>query len=384
MVKNTVYHSFIGFIVFLLVSCQTEKEPVYLDLFKDLESISGKKEYLNSPYLTAGNRLYMVGHQNGNSPDLGWHVEGEMGGIWSHPIKLMDGFLAHLVKDQKTYCLNAADQFINYPIGNQLVFLKDLPGVEIRRVQFVPEDKEGIIISFEIENLLNTDNAFSFHFTGLVDLQPVWLGERTDMIDHPDELQFIPNTGFWHGKDAQNEWHTVFGSSVIPDHSYLGMSENCNYKSKGKGASASLEYELLLKPNSKKILNFYISGSSKSFDEAQSTFQDLKQNGVGHLQNKIAKYSSLASLSQVSLPDTEIQQAFNWVKYNTEWLLKTVPEIGTGYTAGMPDYPWWFGVDNEYTLKGAILTGQKENVYSTIDLLYQPIRKNQWKWKGCP
>ncbi|WP_050977544.1 alpha-L-rhamnosidase-related protein [Nitritalea halalkaliphila] len=35
----------------------------------------------------------------------------------------------------------------------------------------------------------------------------------------------------------------------------------------------------------------------------------------------------------------------------------------------MPDYPWWFGVDNEYTLKGAIATGRKDITLQTIDLI---------------
>ena len=32
--------------------------------------IEGKTEYLASPYVTAGNRVYMVGHQDGTFPDL--------------------------------------------------------------------------------------------------------------------------------------------------------------------------------------------------------------------------------------------------------------------------------------------------------------------------
>lgn len=49
--------------------------------------------------------------------------------------------------------------------------------------------------------------------------------------------------------------------------------------------------------------------------------------------------------------------------------MQEVPEIGTGITAGIPDYPWWFGVDSEYALKGYMAVGQTEPVYKTIRLL---------------
>src|SRR5918992_248420 len=46
------------------------------------------------PYVTAGDRAYLIGSQDGGFPDLGDHVPGEMGGLWLHPIKLLDGFWA--------------------------------------------------------------------------------------------------------------------------------------------------------------------------------------------------------------------------------------------------------------------------------------------------
>jgi glycogen debranching enzyme len=363
------------FISCFFYSCQTKREHSYIEIFEQLQGLTGKSSYLNSPFLTSGNQIYMVGHQDGSFPDLGWHVEGEMGGIWNHPIKLMDGFIANITKDNTSYCLNNADYFINYPVGNQHVFQQSLIGLEIKRVQFVPEDKQGLIISFEITNLNKSENEFLFDFTGYVDLRPVWLGEKTEMIDHPDELNYYANQGFWHGKDKGNEWHTVFGSTVLPDHSYIGTKEQCKYQPKGNGVSGSLSYQIVLKPKEKTILNFYISGSTLGLDEAKLTYEDLKENGLKYLQDKITLFKNIASTSQISIPDKELEKTFEWVKYNTQWLYRSVPTIGKGYAAGMPDYPWWFGVDNEYTLKGAIMTGQRENVYATIDLIYQISNK---------
>ena len=42
-------------------------------------------------YVATGTRAYVVGTQEGRFPAMGFHTRGEMGGIWSPPIKLLDG-----------------------------------------------------------------------------------------------------------------------------------------------------------------------------------------------------------------------------------------------------------------------------------------------------
>src|SRR5262245_63880070 len=54
--------------------------------------ISNHGQNKNQQYMAAGDRAYLIGTQDGNFPDLGRHVKGEMGGLWLHPIKLVDGF----------------------------------------------------------------------------------------------------------------------------------------------------------------------------------------------------------------------------------------------------------------------------------------------------
>ena len=41
--------------------------------------------------VTAGTRAYSVGFQDGRFYANGWHITGEMGGIWAPPLKLADG-----------------------------------------------------------------------------------------------------------------------------------------------------------------------------------------------------------------------------------------------------------------------------------------------------
>ncbi|WP_332912680.1 hypothetical protein [Algoriphagus boritolerans] len=168
------------FLLFVIFSCSRPSQE--LVLFSDLDSqpgLSGKAEYLNSPFAAAGDRVYLVGHQDGTFPDLGWHVEGEMGGIWLHPIKLMDGFTASVSVEENTFCLDQANVFTNYPFSNVLNFSKPEVGIAVDRLQFVPDGREGMVILFRIKNVDNSDKAIRFDFNAYVDLMPVWLGERT-------------------------------------------------------------------------------------------------------------------------------------------------------------------------------------------------------------
>ena len=130
-----------------LVSCAYAPEQSAMsDLVLGSPKIEGKKEYLPSPYVTAGNRVYMVGHQDGSFPELGWHIKGEMGGIWNHPIKLMDGFDIDLHLDSTVLQLNKADSFTNYPFANVHDYDFSTNGLKVKRYQFVPDDTEGILV----------------------------------------------------------------------------------------------------------------------------------------------------------------------------------------------------------------------------------------------
>ena len=43
-------------------------------------------------YVAAGDRSYVIGAADGSFAPMGWHIRGEMGGVWVHPIKLLDGY----------------------------------------------------------------------------------------------------------------------------------------------------------------------------------------------------------------------------------------------------------------------------------------------------
>lgn len=360
---------------FVWLSCESPSAEHFV--FSDLETqtgLSGNEAYLSSPFVTAGDRVYLVGHQDGTFPDLGWHVEGEMGGIWLHPIKLIDGFTASVSTGESNFCLDQATSFTNYPFSNVLGYSDPENGLEVERLQFVPDGREGMVIFFKIKNVDKSEKLVRFDFNAYVDLMPVWLGERTGMIDNPDEITFDEQTNTFTGKDKGNDWFVVWGSAegiaLSPTE-----SSSCTMSPKGNGTNAGFGLEINMPAGTEQIIPIYISGSTESQLKAMETLADLRSNLQGDWLAKKKRYQEIKELSQITIPDKELQKAFEWTKYNTDWLVREVPELGRGFGAGLPDYPWFFGVDSEYSIQGLITTGRKDLVYSTIELIHNLSEK---------
>ena len=87
------------------ISCQTNESITQDEEIQTImEGISNQAGQEKNPYLTAGDKTYIIGTQDGNFPDLGGHTPGEMGGVWNHLIKLLDGFWVKMTKAaQKEY-----------------------------------------------------------------------------------------------------------------------------------------------------------------------------------------------------------------------------------------------------------------------------------------
>jgi glycogen debranching enzyme len=54
---------------------------------------------------------------------------------------------------------------------------------------------------------------------------------------------------------------------------------------------------------------------------------------------------------------------------NTDWLIQDSGAYGRGLTAGLPEYPWWFGCDNCYALQGVLAMGETKLCRDTLELI---------------
>ncbi len=250
-------------------------------------------------------------------------------------------------------------------MANKHVYKLPQKNLEVERWQFVPDEKQGIFIQYVLKNTGEKLQNFDLEFNGYSDLRPTWLGERTNMKDGQDSAYFDKALQAWKIKDKMNSWFTIFGAPGVKVHKHAKGKSPYS----GKGTGASLSYLLSIPPGESKTISFVIAGSYISEAEATATFSDISEHAEQYLRKKNQRYEKLAEKSKLTIPDKKLQQAFEWLKYNADWLVRTVPEIGTGIGAGIPDYPWFFGVDSEYALQGYMSVGQDEIVYKTIRLL---------------
>jgi hypothetical protein len=108
-----------------------------------LAGISNQGRNRRQPYATAGDRAYLIGTQDGNFPDMGRHIPGEMGGLWLPPIKLIDGFQARIAEAgaSKEILLSESTEMIAYPYGNRFRYGRVLHDLDVERLQFSPDHR---------------------------------------------------------------------------------------------------------------------------------------------------------------------------------------------------------------------------------------------------
>ena len=95
-------------------------------------------------YGAAGERARIIGFQDGRFYANGWHIAGEMGGIWSEPIKLVDGVWFG-IDDQ---WVGQATEFTS-GWGYVKFDLPTTGGLQLERTDFAPDGRRGALIGLE-------------------------------------------------------------------------------------------------------------------------------------------------------------------------------------------------------------------------------------------
>ena len=342
---------------------------------KIMAGISNKGQTNDKPYLTPGDRTYVVGTQNGNFPDLGSHVKGEMGGLWMPPVKLMDGFWVKLSDaDAKSGdWLQEAKEFINYPYGNRFIYAPVLNGIEAERLQFCPQNKESIVIQYQLKNTSGLLRRLQLEFLAKTDLSPVWFSKENNIIDAPDSVHWIEDKKQFVANDEQHPWFAVWGSSLgVISHDTEAIAP---VETIGLGKAVSATYALEIRPHQTITAVFVISGSNKDLETAQKNYETILKNHGLLLNEKKQYYEAVIHRARVEIPDKKLQQAYTWGKLNTEWLVSELPGIGRFLGAGAVEYPWLFGCDNTYAVQGVVASGDLDLAKSTLRTLKRVSEK---------
>lgn len=335
--------------------------------------IAEKQIRLHDPVVTAGDRVYTMCSQNGLFPDSwGGHVPGEMAGVWDHPIKLLDGFWFGLRIEAQSHVrwLTEAHTCRVGPGWTEFVYA--LGPWEIVRRDTSPDRIEGFVIELRIESTGDMPQ----HMPELValfrsDLRPAWLGERVGMMDGPDLAEWEAGAGCVVFRDSATTWSVAVGTETMPRDVEIGNDLWAVQQTAGQGISARLVLPLSLTADKITPIRWFIAGSTVSADDASATFTHLRARHIELLETKQSLYRKLSETSAVMTPEASINDALYWTKLNCQMLMRDVPPHGRGVGAGMPVYPWWFGIDTAYAVLPMLQAGLFDQVRETLLLLYR-------------
>jgi hypothetical protein len=355
--------------------------------------------------VAAGERSYAVGFEDGRFYANGWHITGEMGGVWTPPLKLLDGLWFGIGDEW----VGPATKFTS-GWGYTRFDLPDAGGLKLQRTDFAPDGRRAVLFGLKLTNPAGADTTV----TVKVDAHSELLGAYPWGFDGvtPHARDNIADQGSFTGSalqftddgtlpgGAEHHYAALVAANATPSSGEAASSggayrgpqganvcsaqeppSQCDDGPFGKGTGGQLRYEMTVPAGGSKTLWVAAAGSDKGLGEAQSELAAALQDPDGQLAAKVAAREKLGDRSQVSLPgDTRLQDAIDWGKQNLADLTQAASDLQIRWTnqgkqfppplgsvphvrffgAGFPDYPWLFATDGEYTNFAAVALGQFE------------------------
>ena len=318
---------------------------------------------LGDPYIAAGDRAYVIGAQDGGFPDLGWHVPGEMGGVWAHPIKLLDGWWLRV----DGAWLEGARRFVAG--AHWCAHEYELPdGLRVERREFAPDGEPAVVVRYTFRSPV--PRSLSLRLLARADLRGVWMSDLAGIRDGYDHAAYDDALGAWVCRDDCNPWHVVVGArSLQPAGHEGGRALWGPHETAGRGMSVALDYTLDVPANADTELEVVMAGSHTGAEPAVECFRRVRTTAPALWDLKETRYAALLTRSKLEIPEPSIVRAWDWIKCDYDWLMRDVAPWGRGLGAGAQDYVWWFGCDAAYALRGCLALGQHDIAVDTLDLL---------------
>src|SRR5438270_12751960 len=142
-------------------------------------------------YVAAGDRAYDLGSEDGRYPAMGFHTRGEMGGIWTPPIKLLDGIWFGI----NGQWIGPATSFTSgFGYVQMALPTTGRNRLNITRTDFAPDGRRAV----EFGLTLTASNSAPFELN--VDAHSELMSAYPWGFTTPDQTQFnLPDTAAFNG-----------------------------------------------------------------------------------------------------------------------------------------------------------------------------------------
>ncbi len=244
-------------------------------------------------FVTVGPRAYELGTEAGRYPAAGFHTRGEMGGVWTPPIKLVDGIWFGLDGEW----IGPARRFTS-GYGHVKMRLPRTGGLRVERTDFVPGERRGVLVGLKLEGKAKQKVRLRMQtHSELMSIYP-WGETKTAAGTEPlNQLTFnLPDTVGLAGRALvfgesgrpvpeapAHDWGAAVGSDLTPTRARTGdgfrgpqgnvicpasgtgtppqPDEPCDDTAYGKGKGGQLTYRLTLPRSGRTTVWFGVAGS---------------------------------------------------------------------------------------------------------------------------
>ena len=271
--------------------------------------------------LVVGDRAYAMSTADSLYPAAGWHIRGEMGGVWTPPIKLVDGVWFRLADQWLGDPDGAAATRTTAGWGYTRTSFEKVDQVTVERTDFVPDGTRATLVGLTLTSPQprTLPIALDAH-SELMSVYPWgWTTPNAGTFNLQDTgsyrtydgrgvLQFreqgtppVPNA-------SAHDWAALVAGQSTPGSHELGPDHRgpqdpavvcpadgpapytCDDGAFGKGTGGQLRWQVKLEPNKPTTLWFAVAGSDKGVTAARA---ELKQ-GPGRPRRRAREQGRLA------------------------------------------------------------------------------------------
>jgi glycogen debranching enzyme len=291
------------------------------------------------PELTRSIRSWEFLDAVGQRAALFGKESGEMEG-WVYPLKVFRNFQLRFHTERGDFLASDfARQLTVHPEGPSLVYAA--ASFEVRETLLVLPTEPGAIIRLDID----TFEPLQIEAQFLRDFQLMWpaaiggtyMGWDTQL------------NAFTFGHE-QRRFAAVLGSPDVVEH------RSSYFSNSGSSDVNSISLRKVEKGHSTQYIFF--AGGTNGMDEARAAYQRISTRAQD-LESAARKYYSdfLDRTVSLTLPDKQIQAAYDWSRISVIQGLVNNPFLGTGLIAGYrtsgdsarPGFAWFFGRDSLWT-----------------------------------
>ena len=279
---------------------------------------------------------------------------------WVYPLKILRDFqLNFKLHDRVVAAETLARTVTVRPESSTIVYASDT--FQVRETLFVPVQDPGAVVVLEVETREPLEIQASF----VRDFTLEWPAALGGTYSNWDPALRAFTLG-----EEQKKFVAVVGS---PSATAIEQEYSTNYSSSSRNVFALGRIE---KGRGTRIIA--IAGSVRGQTAAENTYRHLI-NHYSDLLRESAEYyrKYLEKTVSLTLPDSQMQQAYDWARVSMLQGVVSNPYLGTGLVAGYrtsgeaqrPGFAWYFGRDTEWTSFALAAAGDFEHARQGLEFL---------------